>query len=223
MLITLEEIAAELSQQNFPMIPDQALLQLLSILPDSEYEVEKRTCSTGQRLDRDQVLLMIRTRYGNFQRQRSKGGGRRGADYAFIVDAGNSGKTGSRSTPRGAGNRGSRGRGGCGGQGGNWGEKGGEQKNGQTTNSNARDGNADGGRGGNARCNRCGEVGHKTVRCPGQMCSVCGEKGHSVKICANVVTVFACEADPSGSDGDEILSGEEQDAFVCDAPGMFFC
>ena len=59
---------------NAPL--DQAVLQFMSILPDSEYEVEKRTCSTGQRLDRDQVLLMIRTRYDNLQRQRNKGGGR---------------------------------------------------------------------------------------------------------------------------------------------------
>ena len=57
------------------MAPDQALLQFLSILSDAEYEVEKRTCSTGQRIDRDQVLLMIRTRYDNLQRQRNKGGG----------------------------------------------------------------------------------------------------------------------------------------------------
>ena len=54
------------------------------------------------------------------------------------------------------------------------------------------------------------------------MCGVCGGKGHSAKICANVVTVFACEADASGSDSDGVLSGEEQDAFVCDAPGKFF-
>ena len=72
-LAALEEMAAQLSQQNFPMVPDPALLQLLTILPDSEYEVEKRTCSTGQRLDRDQVLLMIHTRYDNLQRQRNKG------------------------------------------------------------------------------------------------------------------------------------------------------
>ena len=68
-LTTLEAMAAQLFQQNFLMDPDQALLQFLSILPDSEYEVEKRTCRTGQRLDRGQVLLMICTRYDNLQRQ----------------------------------------------------------------------------------------------------------------------------------------------------------
>ena len=47
-------------------------------------------------------------------------------------------------------------------------------------------------------------------------------KGHSVKICANVVTVLACEADASGSDGDGVLSGEEWNAFVCDAPDKVF-
>ena len=43
-----------------------------------------------------------------------------------------------------------------------------------------------------------------------------------MKICANVVTVFVCEADASGSDSDGLLSGEEQDAFVCDTPGKCF-
>ena len=217
-----EEMAAQLSQQNFPMAPDQALLQILSILPDLEYEVEKRTCTTGQRLDRNQVLLKNRTRYDNLQHQRNKEGRRRDAGHAFIADAGSFGKTGGRSTPRGARNRGGRGRGGRGGRGGNGGEKSGQKKDGQTININASDGNVDGGKEGNVRCNRCGEVGHRTVRCPGQVCSVCGGKGHSAKICANVVTVFACEADASGSDSDGVLSGEEQDAFVCDAPGKFF-
>ena len=82
--------------------------------------------------------------------------------------------------------------------------------------------NVDGGKGGNARCNRCGEVGLKTVRCSGQMCSVRGGKGHSAKICANVVTVFACEADASGNDSYGVLSRKEQDAFSCDAPGKCF-
>ena len=184
--------------------------------------MEKRTYRTGQRLDRDQVLLMIRTRYDNLQRQRNKGGGRRDAGHAFIADAGSSGKPGGRSTPRGARNCGGRGRVRRGGRGGNGGEKGREQKDGQTTNINASDGNVDGGKGVNARCNRCGEAGHKTVRCPGQVCSVYGGKGHSAKLCANVVTVFACEDDANGSDSDGVLSGEEQDAFVCDAPGKIF-
>ena len=52
---------------------------------------------------------------------------------------------------------------------------------GQTTNINARDGNVDRSKGGNARCNRCGEIGHITVRCPGQVCSVCGGKSHEAK------------------------------------------
>ena len=101
-LTALEVEAAQLSQYFFPMAPDQALLQFLTILADLEYKVEKRTCSTGQRLDRDQVLLMIRTRYDNLQRQRNKGGGRRDGGHAFIDDAGSSGKPGGRSTPRGA-------------------------------------------------------------------------------------------------------------------------
>ena len=221
-LTAFEEMAAQLSQQNFPMAPDQALLQFLSILLDSEYEVEKRTCSTGQRLYRDQVLLMFRTRYDNLQRQRNKGDGRRDADRDFIADAGSSGETENLSTQRGARSRGGRGRGGRGSRGGNGGEKGCKKKDGQTTNSDAGDGNVDCGKGVNARCNRCGEVGHKTMGCPGQVCSVCGGKDHSAKVCANVVPVFACEADASGSDSDEVLSGKEQDAFVYDEPGKFF-
>ena len=123
---------------------------------------------------------------------------------------------------RGVRNRGGRGRGGRGGRGGNGGEKGGEKKDGQTTNINTSDGNVDGEKGGDARCSRCGGAGHKTVRCPGQVCSVYDGKCHSAKTCANVVTVFACEADASGSDSDKVLSKEEQDAFVCDAPGTVF-
>ena len=222
-ILTALEMAAQLSQQSFLMSPDQALFQLLSISPGLEYEVEKRTCSTVQRLDRDQVLLMIRTRYDNLQRKRNKGGGRRDAGHAFIADAGSSGKPGGRSTSRGARNRGGRGRGGRGGQDGNGGEKGGEKNGGQTTNINASDENVDGKKGGNARCNRCGEAGQKTVRCPGQMCGAFGGNGHSATICADVVvTVSACEADARGSDCDGVFSGEEQDAFVCDAPRKFF-
>ena len=93
-------MAAPLSKQIFSMAPDQALLHFLPILLNSEYEVEKHTCSNGQRLDRDQVSLMIRTRYDNLQRQRNKGGGRRDAGHAFIADdAESSTKTGSRSNP----------------------------------------------------------------------------------------------------------------------------
>ena len=129
---------------------------------------------------------MISTRYDNLQRQRNNGGGRRDAGHAFIAHAGSSGKTGGRSTPRGAINRAGRGRGGRGDRGGNGEEKCGEKKGGQTTNIIACDGNVDGGKGGNARCNRYGEVGDKTVRCSGQVCSVCGGNGHPVKICADV-------------------------------------
>ena len=93
-------------------------------------------------------------------------------------------------------------------------EKRGAKKICQNTNSNDDNGNVDGDKGGSARCNRCGEVGHKTVRCLGQACRVCGGKGHSAKMCANVVTVFACEADASGSDSNGVLSGKEQDTFV---------
>ena len=54
------------------------------------------------------------------------------------------------------------------------------------------------------------------------MCGAYGGKGYSAEIYANVVTAFACEADASGSDSDGGLSAEEQNAFVCDAPGKCF-
>lgn len=43
---------------------------------------------------------------------------------------------------------------------------------------------------------------------------MCGGKGHTAEICDNVVSVFACQA----SD-DEVFSGKEEEAFVCDSPG----
>ena len=46
-LVVLEEMTAHLSQRIFAVAPDQALLQLLSILPDSVYKVEKLMSSTG--------------------------------------------------------------------------------------------------------------------------------------------------------------------------------
>ena len=214
-------MAAQLSQQNFPISPDQVLLQFLTILPDSEYEVEKRTCSTGQRLDRDQVLLKSRTRYDNLQRWQNKEGGRRDAGHAFIADAGSSGKPGGQSTSRGTRNRGV------------WAEVGAgagaeteEKKVAKrrmakrrtsmpaTETSTARK---------EATQGAAVVVRPATNRCdaPDRCVSVCGGKGHSAKNCANVVTVFACEADASGSDSNGVLSGGEQDTFVCDAPGKF--
>ena len=43
----LEEMAAQLAQQEFSMASNQALMQFLSILPKSEYEIEKRTFRNG--------------------------------------------------------------------------------------------------------------------------------------------------------------------------------
>ena len=64
------------------------------------------------------------------------------------------------------------------------------------------------------KCKRCGD-GHKTVQCPEQTCGVCGGKGHAAEICANVASVLACQV----RDGEGILSGEEAEAFVSEAPG----
>ena len=78
-------------------------------------------------------------------------------------------------------------------------------------------GKADREKGGNAKCKRCGETGHKSVRCPDQICTVCGGKGHSAEVCANVVTVLACENTKSPNDeSDAAISGEKEEAFVCD-------
>lgn len=40
-----------------------------------------------------------------------------------------------------------------------------------------------------------------------------GDKGRAVKICANIVSVFACR---NPDNNDEILSGEKKEAFVCE-------
>ena len=173
-LSTLEEMAAQLMQQDFSMAPNQALIQFLPILPDSEYEIEKRTFSNGLHLDREQALLAIRTRYEILQRQRRKSGARRDAGHAFISDAGNEkfgGKypPGFRGRRRGMGRRKDRGRGRGGRKQGNDGDKSDDPKD------------------DSVKCKRCGDVGHKAVRCPGKLCGVCGGKGHADDICANVV------------------------------------
>ena len=62
-----------------------------------------------------------------------------------------------------------------------------------------------------------GEVGHKTVDCPRQVDGLCGGKSNSANICANTVTVLACEEDAKVSDG-KTLSGEKDEAFVCNLP-----
>ena len=52
------------------------------------------------------------------------------------------------------------------------------------------------------------------------MYGLCGGKGNSANICANTVTVLACE-DAKVSDG-KTLSGEKDEAFVCNLPGKSF-
>ena len=64
-------------------------------------------------------------------------------------------------------------------------------------------------------------VGHKTVRCPGQVYRVCGEKDPWTDICATVVTIFVCKADAGVSDDDKILCGEQK-AFICDVSNKYF-
>lgn len=97
-LTDLEEIAAQLSQHNFCMILDQLLIQFLSILFEG---AEKRTFCNRKKLDRKQVLLAIRSRYENLQRERGKGGGRKDAGRAVMADAGGR-SDGKRYSPLGA-------------------------------------------------------------------------------------------------------------------------
>ena len=201
-LSTLEEMAAQLMQQDFSMAPNQALIQFLPIVPDSEYEIEKRTFSNVLHLDREQVLLAIRTRYENLQCQRRKSGARRDAGHAFITDAGNEkfgGKypPGFRGRGRGMGRGKDRGRGRGGRKQGSDSDKSGDPKD------------------DSVKGKRCGDVGHKAVRCPGQLCGVCGGKGHADDICANVVFVLACQAPAD----DKTLSGEEEEAVICKTSG----
>ena len=176
--------------------------------------MEKRTCSTGKRLDRDQVLLMIRTSTVISNVSKTRGSGQRGAGHAFIADAGSSGKTGNRGTPRCARSRGGRGRGGRGGRyKGRWRRKSPTAMLAMETSTELKE----------ATQGVTVVARSATKRCdaPDRCVAFAAERTRSAKICANVVTVFACEADVSGSDGDGGLSGEEQDAFICDAPYKF--
>ena len=51
---------------------------------------------------------------------------------------------------------------------------------------------------------------------------MCGGKGHSAEVCANVVTVLACENTKSSNDeSDAAISGEEKEAFICDMSGEY--
>lgn len=49
-------MAAQLLQQNLLIAPEQALIQLLSILAGDKYEVEKRTFRNGRMLNRGRVF-----------------------------------------------------------------------------------------------------------------------------------------------------------------------
>ena len=60
-----------------------------------------------------------------------------------------------------------------------------------------------------------------TKRCDAPDRCVASAVERVIRRTPNVVTIFTCEADVSGSDSDGVLSGEEQEAFVCDAPGKF--
>ena len=70
------------------------------------------------------------------------------------------------------------------------------------------------------KCKRCGETGHKSVRCPDQVCNVCGGKGHAPEICGNNVTALACvDRSSRTDDSGTYVSSEDAEAFMCDASG----
>ena len=163
---------------------------------------------------------MIRTRYDNLQRQRNEGGGRRDAGHAFIADAGSSGKPGGRSTPRGAKNCGGRGRGGRGGRGGNGGEKVAKRRMVKRQTSTPATETSTAVR--EATQGAAVVVRRATKRCdaPDRCVAFAAERAIRQKY-APTSSPFLPEADASGSDSDGVLSGEERDAFVCDAPGKF--
>ena len=73
------------------------------------------------------------------------------------------------------------------------------------------------------KCKRCGETGHKSVRCPDQVWNVYGGKGHAPEICGNNMTALACvdrssRNDANGTDVD--VSSEDAEAFMCDVSGV---
>ena len=103
------------------------------------------------------------------------------------------------------------------GQGGRRNHKDGEKEQHKTVSGKAGGGRAEGN---SAKCKRCGETGNKPVRCLDQICGVCGGKGHSAEVCANGVTIPACENIKSSNDeSNAAISGEEEGAFVCDMSG----
>ena len=196
-LTALEEMASQLSQQKTNMAPNQSLIQFLSILPESEHEVKKRTFFNGLHPGREQVLMAIRSRFENLQRQRKKIGGRKDVGHAFEADAG--GRHG-RNNYFSSGGRG-RGKGREGrGRGGRTKPIDGEHDQQKVASSRAGGGKADREKGGNPKCKRYGETGHKSVRYPDQICGMCGGKGHSAEVCTNVVTVLAYENTKSSND-----------------------
>ena len=163
--------------------------------------------------------MVIRSRFENPQRQRKKGGGRKDAGHDLVADAGGrlGGKCYSSSSARGR-EKGREGRG----RGGRRKLNDGEDDLQKLASSKAGGGKADREKGRNAKCKRCGETGRKSVRCPDRICGLCGGQGHSAEVCANIVTALTCENTKSSNDeSDATISGEEDEAFICDMSGEY--
>ena len=192
------------------MAPNQPLIQPLYILPESEYEVETRTVCSGFQPDREQILLVVRSRFKNLQRQRKKGGRRKDAGQAFVADAEGSlgGKRCSSPSARGRGKR----------RGGGYRNHKDEEEEEQhkATGGKAGEGKAFNTKGGSTKCESCRETEHKSVRCPDRICGVCGGESRSLRVCANFVTVLAFEATKGRKgDSDVAISGQREEGFVC--------
>lgn len=180
-------MATQLMRQTFLITPDRALIQSMAILPDDEYG----TFTNGQTLNRDQILLaMIRTRHECFRHQKRKVATRRDAGNTLIASAGHEKVGGKRNNPSDSRARG-RGR---------------EREKEKGLGNEDRDKESDNDRI-KTGSKRCGDSGHKRVKCPDQVCGVCGGKGQATKICDNTVSVFACQ----DTDDKMILTVEEEE------------
>ena len=187
-LTALEKMTSQLLQQNISMAPNQSLIQFLSILPESEYEVEKELSATdlSRTENRSSWRFVPDSRTCNVSAKRLEGGRTPGMLSGPTLEGGLAGNIIPRPAPE-VGERDERV----------------EVVEGvgiTRMKRKIRKRRPAAGLVGvrltkikGAKCKRCGETEHKPVRCPDQICGVCGGKSHSVEVCANVVTVLACE------------------------------
>lgn len=195
------------------MAPNQALIQFLSILPNSENEIEKRTFWNRLLHDWEKVLRAIRLRSEDLQRQRKRGREWKDVGHAFVgeVSGGSEGKrhslTGICDCPKQ--------RGGCG-----WGgHSKQDKKEDDGVHAKAGSGEAGSSKVNGANCKRCGES-HKFVRCPDQIYNVYEGKGNVSEIYSANVTALVCvDRRRCKVNSSAEVSSEDAKAFVCDTSG----